>query len=66
MWKRAQTKKGGKCQHWWIIDSNDVGRCKYCPAVRDFGKEREAWLRSHKTAVRALGAIGGKKSGRPW
>ena len=59
-------EKEGKCQHWWIIDSNNVGRCKYCSAVRDFGKEREAWLRRHKTALLALRAIGGKKSLRPW
>ena len=24
--------------HHWIIDSNNVGRCLYCPEVRDFGK----------------------------
>ena len=24
--------------HYWIIDSYNVGRCKDCPEVRDFGK----------------------------
>jgi len=32
------SEKERKCQHWWIIDSNDVGRCKYCGATKDFGK----------------------------
>jgi len=26
------------CTHWWIIDSDNVGRCRYCPEVRDFGR----------------------------
>ncbi|MBA7537408.1 hypothetical protein ES705_29675 [subsurface metagenome] len=59
-------EKERKCQHWWIIDEKDIGHCKYCPAVRNFGKEQEAWLRRHKEAVRALGAIGVKRSLRPW
>ena len=24
--------------HYWVIDSSNVGRCRYCPEVRDFGK----------------------------
>jgi len=24
--------------HYWIIDSNNVGCCRYCEEVRDFGK----------------------------
>jgi len=32
-----------ECTHWWIIDYRDIGRCKYCPAVRDFGKELRKW-----------------------
>ena len=28
-----------KCPpHYWIIDSENVGHCKYCPEVRDFGR----------------------------
>ena len=28
-----------KCPpHYWVIDSEDIGRCKYCPAVKDFRK----------------------------
>jgi len=26
------------CTHYWLIDSNNVGRCRYCGEVRDFGK----------------------------
>lgn len=26
------------CKHHWIIDSENVGHCQYCPEVRDFGK----------------------------
>jgi len=29
----------GKCPpHHWIINSENVGHCKYCPAVKDFGE----------------------------
>ncbi len=24
--------------HYWFIDSRNVGRCKYCGEVRDFGR----------------------------
>ena len=24
------------CIHYWVIDSDNVGRCKYCLEVRDF------------------------------
>jgi len=26
-----------ECVHHWVIDQFNVGRCKKCPAVRDFG-----------------------------
>ena len=28
----------GNCTHHFIIDSDNVGRCRYCPEVRDFGR----------------------------
>ena len=28
-----------ECTHYWIIDYRDIGRCKYCGAVRDFGEQ---------------------------
>ena len=32
------------CVHHWVIDEHGVGRCKNCPAVKDFGtlQEKEA------------------------
>jgi len=33
-----KVSKVSNCQHYWIIDSNNVGHCKHCPEVRDFGK----------------------------
>ena len=24
--------------HYWIVDSENVGRCRDCPEVRDFGR----------------------------
>ncbi len=34
-----ETEKKHKCPpHHWIIDCNDIGRCIYCPEVRDFRK----------------------------
>jgi len=26
------------CTHHWLIDWDNVGHCKYCPAVKDFGE----------------------------
>lgn len=34
----------GNCTHYWDINSNNVGLCRYCGAVRDFGKELKKWL----------------------
>ena len=35
----SQTKAKHKCPpHYFVLDSDNVGRCKYCPEVRDFGK----------------------------
>ena len=56
---------GWKCPpHYWIIGSNDVGRCKYCPAVRDFGKvirEEEQKTRDKRSAI----AKNTHKTGKP-
>lgn len=38
------------CLHYWIIDGVNVGQCKYCGAIKDFGrllsKEKLPWLYS--------------------
>ena len=26
-----------QCIHYWIVDNKDVGRCRHCGAVEDFG-----------------------------
>ena len=26
------------CTHHWLLDSENVGHCKFCPEVRDFGR----------------------------
>lgn len=26
------------CTHHWMIDSDNVGRCRYCGEVKDFGE----------------------------
>lgn len=26
-----------KCVHHWMIDNDNIGRCRKCPAVKDFG-----------------------------
>ena len=34
----SMNNKKHKCPpHHWILDENNIGRCKYCPAVKDFG-----------------------------
>jgi len=60
-------RKVSNCTHHFIIDSENVGRCKYCPAVRDFGRllQREgvftaAGWRGAKARLETLG----KKRGR--
>ena len=32
--------------HYWLVDSGDVGRCKYCGQVQDFGELREKGRRN--------------------
>ncbi|GAI83885.1 unnamed protein product [marine sediment metagenome] len=57
----TEMEKHNKCPpHWWVIDSEGIGRCKYCPAVKDFRKLHEKEL--HKlTEKQQLGAV---KSGK--
>lgn len=46
------------CVHHFIIDAFNIGRCKYCPEVRDFGvlQQRVEWLKTAKSGK------GGKKN----
>jgi len=39
---RAKERRGNTaCVHHWVIDEFNVGRCKKCPAVKDFGALQE-------------------------
>lgn len=52
-----------RCAHHWIVtveDQIEIGRCKYCPAVKVFNVLREG--RVSKSQLKAT--IGGKRSGR--
>ncbi|MCK4387343.1 MAG: hypothetical protein KAW00_01110 [Dehalococcoidia bacterium] len=40
-----------QCTHYWIVDNKDVGRCRHCGAVEDFGalmrrEERKSALKT--------------------
>ena len=50
---------GWKCPpHWWIIDEKNVGRCKFCPEVKDMGRlsRKEARQMEIKSRVGGLRA----------
>jgi len=39
-----------KCPpHYWVIDSQNVGRCKYCHAVKDFGELQKKHQKNNKS-----------------
>ncbi|MBA7716838.1 hypothetical protein ES703_125919 [subsurface metagenome] len=51
----------GKCPpHYWLLGSDNVGRCRDCPAVRDFGK----LLGREGFGVRSKSKNGGTKGKR--
>lgn len=57
----------GNCTHYWVIDSDNVGRCRYCPAVKDFGRllEREGvFVTAGRRGAKARKEVLGKKRGR--
>jgi len=35
--RAKKTTSENQCVHHWLIDSENVGRCKKCSEVRDFG-----------------------------
>lgn len=39
MEEKGSEKKWECPPHWWKIDEKNVGRCKYCPAVKDFSRK---------------------------
>ena len=59
----AKERRGNPdCVHHWIIDEFNVGRCKNCPAVRDFGTLQK---KETITAVILHLGPGRGKRGRP-
>jgi len=55
------------CTHYWIIDSDNVGHCKYCPEVRDFGKmlmKQGVFVAAGKRGAKARKEVSGKKRRR--
>ena len=59
--------KKGQCVHHWMIDNNNVGTCKKCGEVRDFGvllTEKSKRL-SERQAEIARDVTHGKRRGRP-
>ncbi len=43
--------------HWWLIGNDGIGRCKYCPATKDFRELGQAQLEE----TREAGRKGGRK-----
>ncbi len=54
-----------KCSpHYFIVDSSNVGRCKYCPEVSDFGealRRSGVFVAAGKRGAKARQATLGKK-----
>ena len=57
-----------QCIHYWILANKNVGRCRHCGAVKDFGallREESKKLNQWHAEV-AWGIAGqGKRRGRP-
>lgn len=49
-----------QCIHHWVIDELNVGRCKKCPAVKDFG----ALLNKDKNFGRLIYLEIGRETGK--
>jgi len=47
--------------HDWVVDEHDVGRCKNCPAVKDFGALQRKEDQRAAVMIKLNGAHGGKK-----
>ncbi len=63
--QKGETEKRKCPPHRWIINSQNVGHCKYCPAVRDFLellRRAGVYVAAGKSGARK--ATSGKKRGR--
>jgi hypothetical protein len=52
------------CVHHWVIDEFNVGHCKNCPAVRDFGALQQGVVKHAAGMIHIAQQRGGKR-GRP-
>ncbi|GAI99852.1 unnamed protein product [marine sediment metagenome] len=67
MVKVGKAMANDDCTHHFIIDSDNVGRCKYCPEVKDFGRllQREGvFVLAGRRGAKARKEVLGKKRGR--
>ncbi|MBA7465058.1 hypothetical protein ES707_00219 [subsurface metagenome] len=59
--KRVRVSEVSNCTHHWLLDSDNVGRCKFCGEVRNFGN-----LQGHESKLLGLpskrGGVRGKRS----
>jgi hypothetical protein len=65
--ERKEMSKVSNCTHYWLIDSNNVGHCKYCPAVKDFGEllmKQGVFVAAGRRGAKARKEVLGKKRGR--
>jgi len=53
----SSRSRRGPCVHHWVIDDHDIGTCKKCGEVKDFGRllAKEAGKRSALKAVSSYG-----------
>lgn len=49
------------CVHYWVVDEHDVGRCKNCPAVKDFGALQKRESKSAAVMIEVAARRGGKR-----
>ena len=58
------TASHSACIHHWIIDSNEVGRCKNCGTVRDFLQGKPQLTKKEITKVSGFRVIRGSSNHR--
>ena len=65
--QKVKTRKHKCPPHHFIIDSSNVGHCKYCPKVRDFGEllqKQGVFVAAGRRGSKARQEVLGKKRGR--
>lgn len=55
------------CVHYWVVDNKDIGTCKYCGEVRDFGslyRRGQAEIEHRQVMIARETCKSGKPRGR--